>query len=179
MTRDEVKEMLATMSATYPPNLLPPINELTVNIWHKLMEDLPGKLAMAAAASWMTTNKYPPTIADIRERCVQSTAPKMNSAEEAWSKVLKAIRSCGHTEPYRAERELGDLWQMVGRDWSYYCSLDESQTPNEKTRFIRMYSSEQKKAVERLQIPAFVQKALANHKLMQLTEGSEVPTSDD
>ena len=80
--------------------------------------------------------------------------------------MYKAIGKYGRTEPDMAKLALGDdLWAMVGRDWSYYCLLLESDMPNEKARFIRAYNVKQVRMKETAQIAPKVLAALDSGKL--------------
>lgn len=158
MTRDETKTILATMSAVYPINLMPPVTEMTVNVWFQLLQDVPFKLASAAVAAWLQTEKYPPTIASIREMVTRQ--PQSLTAEQAWTAVQLAVKDFGHTEKDRAQQTLGDLWRLVGADWTYYCTLPVDQISNEKARFIRMYTNDAKREQNIAQIAAPIRQML-------------------
>lgn len=166
MTRDEVKTILATMSAVYPPNLMPSVTELTVNVWFQLMQDVQYQDAQNAVGAWLTTEKYPPTIADIRERLFRTESV---SPDQAWSNFISAVRKFGHTEKDLARDRLGDLWSIVGNDWMYYCTLPEDQIPNERSRFMRIFAAHQTKEKERAQIPAGIRDRL--EKMRRLESG--------
>jgi hypothetical protein len=68
MTFAQTGKMLAQLSAVYPARLMPDINENTIKIWADLLKDVDDKQALDATREWIQTNKYPPTIADIREQ---------------------------------------------------------------------------------------------------------------
>ena len=157
MTRDETKTMLATMSAVYPHNLMPDVTEITVNVWYQLLKDITYKLASVAVAGWISINKYPPTIADIRE--MVTTHQDAVTPEQEWTRLLGAIRKYGHTMPAEAEAELGDLWPGT-TDWQYYCQMMVDDLPNEKSRYLRMITTKQKREKTNAQMPESVRKML-------------------
>lgn len=159
MTRDEAKQVLAMLSSVYTSRLMPEINELTVNVWYQLLADMDFRKATAIVGAWIATNKYPPTIADIREKAVEKLLPS-TTPDEAWTKFHAAIKKYGYTNPEGAQAELGDMWQMVGGDWKYYCTMLEDQLPNERARFLKIYQAWQHRAKERLQIPSGLQERL-------------------
>jgi len=163
MTREETKVILSTIATVYPPNLLPSITELTVNIWFQLLQDMEYKNATSAVATWISTNKYPPTIADIRSIVAHAMLAKGDgemSGDEAWSLLINAIRHYGRYDKEGAIRHMGpSVWKIASRDWRYYCDILEEQVPNEKSRFLKTWAAEQKKEVERLQIPVSIQEA--------------------
>lgn len=161
MTRDEVKMVLATMAEVYSRHLMPPVTELTVNVWLQMLQDVSYKSASAAVAGWLQTQKYPPTIADIREMVTRTVTEIEISPEQAWSELMAAIQKYGHTEKDKAEKALGERTRkIVGGDWMYYCTLPLDQLPNEKARFLRAYTSEQKRGKELAQMSERVRLAL-------------------
>ena len=166
MEREEIKQILGIIYSVYQPNLLPPMTKELLGVWHELLQDLPVQAVKASVAAWITTNKYPPTIADIRERVARPALDAIETPEQAWTRVYKAIGKYGRTEPDMARLELGeDLWAMVGRDWSYYCLLLESDMPNEKARFIRAYTAQMSRRKEQAQIAPKVLAALDSGRL--------------
>jgi hypothetical protein len=173
MTRDETKTVLAMMATVYPKNLLPEVTDLTVNVWYQLLQDLPFKTISAAVAAWLATNRYPPTISDLREIVVKRETADQTTPDEAWSRLTVAIRKYGHTQPDMAAGFLGDLWQTIKNDWPYYCGMLESEMPNEKARFIRMYTAKSKRDKEQLQIPQQIRKALSGIGQQRLEAGND------
>lgn len=161
MTRDEVKMVLATMAEVYSRHLMPPVTELTVNVWLQMLQDVSYKSASAAVAGWLQTQKYPPTIADIRELAARTVVKENKSPEQAWSELMAAIQKYGHTEKEQAEKALDkSVLKIIGNDWMYYCTLPIDQIPNEKARFIRAYTTEQKRSKELTQMSEKVRLAL-------------------
>ena len=67
MEREETKQILGIVYSVYQPNLLPPMTKELLGVWHEMLQDLNVQAVRASVAAWITTNKYPPTIADIRE----------------------------------------------------------------------------------------------------------------
>jgi hypothetical protein len=173
MTRDETKTVLAMMATVYPKNLLPEVTDLTVNVWFQLLQDIPFKAVSAAVAAWLATNRYPPTIADLREIIVRKETANDLTPDQAWSKLTVAIRKYGHTQTDMAAGYLGDLWQTIKVDWPYYCGMLESEMPNEKARFIRMYTAKAKRDKEQLQIPTAIRKALSGIGQQRLEAGDD------
>ena len=157
MTRDETKVILATIATVYPRNLMPDVTELTINVWFQLLQDLPYSAASAAVAGWLTTNHYPPTIADIRELLTRSS--QTETPEQNWSRLLDALHRYGHTMLEEARTTLGDAWPG-DTDWQYYCQMQESDLPNEKARYLRMVTNKQQRDKTRAQMPANVVKLL-------------------
>ncbi len=69
MTKEEFKILCKIMKAVYPqPTFLP--DAYAFKVWYELLEDLDYTVAQAAIEKYILTNKFPPTIADIREYAV-------------------------------------------------------------------------------------------------------------
>lgn len=67
MTREEFKTLVKGMKAVYAqPTFIP--DQDAFNVWFELLKDIPYQQANVAIQKYMLTEKFPPTIADIRER---------------------------------------------------------------------------------------------------------------
>jgi hypothetical protein len=67
VTYEQTGKMLAYLVTVYTARLMPSIDKAAILAWAELLEDINGDKAMAIVKSWAKSNKYPPTIADIRE----------------------------------------------------------------------------------------------------------------
>ena len=106
MEREQFKVLVKAMKAVYAqPTFIP--DQDAFNVWFALLGDLPYKQAELAVQKHMATEKFPPTIADIREKAEQITSVKETemSELEAWAIVRKAI---GRSN-YYAEEEFEKL----------------------------------------------------------------------
>lgn len=94
MTFDEFKMLVKGMKAVYTSqNFLP--DEDSVKIWFQMLKDLDYPVTSAAIQKYMLTNKFPPTIADIREMSSEVQNGEIPEWGEGWEQVLKAIRNYG------------------------------------------------------------------------------------
>ena len=97
MTREEFKTLVKGMKAVYAqPTFIP--DQDAFNVWFELLKDIPYQQANVAIQKYMLTEKFPPTIADIREKATQIVESVDNSMSEleAWSLVRKAVRNSGY-----------------------------------------------------------------------------------
>lgn len=84
MTREEFKTLVKGMKAVYAqPTFIP--DQDAFNVWFELLKDIPYQQANVAIQKYMLTEKFPPTIADIREKASTrlSYLSKRNRAKEA------------------------------------------------------------------------------------------------
>lgn len=87
--------MLAMALRTYYPkeNLLP--NQQAMELWFRELQDIDAKVAEAALRKWVSTNKWSPSIADIRETAASVKCGEIPDWGDGWEQVLKAIRKYG------------------------------------------------------------------------------------
>lgn len=66
MTKQEFMQIAGALKTYYPKDSLLP-NEQAVALWYDLLKDLEYRETVAAIKKWVMNNKWPPTIAEIRE----------------------------------------------------------------------------------------------------------------
>ena len=110
MTREEFSLIVKGLKAIYAdPKYI--ADQFAFDTWYSLLKDIPYQVASMAVQSYLQTEKFPPTPADIRKYATQITETKEDSMSEleAWSLVRKAI-SNGN---YGAEREFEKLPPVI------------------------------------------------------------------
>lgn len=93
MTKQEAAGLVAMAAASYPgmqeKNLAP-----VAQVWMELLSDMPLDLAKKAVLKHITTSKFFPTIAELRQHAKDLTRPAIPlSPEEAWDEVMTKIRN--------------------------------------------------------------------------------------
>ena len=168
MERDEFKILVKSMKAVYAqPTFLP--DQDAFNVWYALLEDLPYELASMAVQKHMLTEKFPPTIADLRAKAneVMERSAEEMSELEAWAIVRKAIGNSG----YHSEEEFSKLPEVcqiaVGspanlREWAMMDS-DQVETV-EQSHFIRNYRVAAKRITEDRKQPLAFRERIAEHR---------------
>lgn len=168
MERDEFKILVKSMKAVYAqPTFLP--DQDAFNVWYALLKDLPYELASMAVQKHMLTEKFPPTIADLRAKAnevVERPAEEMSELE-AWALVRKAIGNSG----YHSEEEFSKLPEVcqiaVGspanlREWAM---MDSDQVATvEQSHFIRNYRAAAKRITEDRKLPPAFRERIAEHR---------------
>ena len=175
----EVKQMLATMVSVYTKKLMPEINEFTVNVWQRILADIDFKAAQASLIKWMSTERYPPTPADIRSGIAIAQMGVISSPDDAWKLIQQAVRKYGYMNQDEALKSFPELInRIVGRfGWMHYCMMPMEDVATYYAQFRNAYNDECQKTKERLQIPDDIQKTLARigtGGLKQIPEKVEV-----
>jgi Loader and inhibitor of phage G40P. len=93
MTRNEIKKLIAIALGGYP-NMQKLNMTATVDAWEACLSDMEFDFAKMALAKTMLTNKFFPTVAEIREagKNLVDHHNRVPTAEEAWAEVLKRIQ---------------------------------------------------------------------------------------
>lgn len=88
--------ILAAAIKTYyskEKDLLP--NDAAMSLWYKQLQDIPFPVAEAALDKWAQTEKWSPSIAELREMATTVSHGEIAGWGEGWEKVLKAVRKYG------------------------------------------------------------------------------------
>ena len=94
-------------SAYSSQNFLP--DDDSVKIWYQLLQDLEYQKASAAIQKYILTNKFPPTVADIREMALSVSIGDKPLWSDGWEEVLTAMRRFGSYREKEAMESLTDI----------------------------------------------------------------------
>lgn len=122
MTESEFAKIVAGLKAVYAdPKYIE--GKMAMETWYNLLKDLDYEVASMATQSYMQTEKFPPTPADIRRYASQITSPLTNdmSEVEAWGMVSKAI--CNSL--YHSEEEFNRLPKLIQQTLGNHIRLRE------------------------------------------------------
>ena len=108
MTLEEFKILAKGMKSVYTrENFLP--DKESIKIWFTLLKDIPYEVLNVAIQKWMMTNKFAPTIADLRELSNEVTQGQISDWGDGWEQVLKAIRVYGSYNASAALDSMDDI----------------------------------------------------------------------
>lgn len=163
MEREQFKTLVKGMKAVYSdPRFI--ADKDAFDVWYSLLQDLDYDTASQAIQKYMMSNRFPPTIADIREQCNDFNAPQELNEMEAWSLVSKAIRNSG----YNSVDEFAKLPPLVQKAVGLPDSLREwAMTENLNlevimSNFQRAYKAELRRYEELQKMPRNVRNLIEN-----------------
>ena len=158
---------LADAIKTYFPrdNVLP--TENAMRLWYEELKDIPYQLAHLALQKYVCTNKFAPTIADIREQVAELNNQNEEELNEtaAWSIAWKAICNSGH----HAEEEFAKLPPVIQRtvhspaqlrEWALLENIDGKTITVLQSDFQRAFRVEQQRERERSKLSPGVLKLM-------------------
>lgn len=159
MTKEEFKVLVKAMKAVYAQATFIPDND-AFNVWYELLKDLEYKKCATAIQVYMSTEKFPPTISDIREKYFDKE-PEFTEME-AWALVRKAIGdSIYHSVerfnelPINIQKAIGTPNQL--RNWAMDSGFNDNVV---QSNFIRAYQNVSARDKTFNKLPASVQTLL-------------------
>ena len=99
MTNAETVKMLAVLKVAYPRSYQSQSKEeaaVMSNLWAESLQDLDYQTVSNVVSRWIATEKWPPSIAEIRSGAVQLSNPTMAlDWAGGWGEVTRAISNYG------------------------------------------------------------------------------------
>ena len=129
MNKQEFLVISATLQTYYPRfNLLP--NQEAMSLWFDGLKDLRADVLSAALKKWAMTEKWPPSIAELREKCGEIVNGDRPDWRTGWAEVQKAIRLYGYMQPQKALESMGAVTrEAVNRiGWQAICESENPET---------------------------------------------------
>lgn len=106
MNSIETGKILEFIMAAYPGAKGELRTAEALDIWTRGLKDLTFTDVSHAVSSWILTERWLPTIADIRAKCYNLTTPPDMLASNAWDQLIRALR-----HSYAPESE--DVWNQL------------------------------------------------------------------
>lgn len=173
MTREETKAILAVLKAAYPnfyKDMTKEDAKNTVDLWATMFADEKPQIVIEAVKSLICTLKYPPTIADVKEKIALITQPPAMTEIEAWDMVRRAISYYHANEAFTNLPPI--LQKIVGspnqlREWA----LMDVETVNSviQSNFMRSFRAKVAQEKEQSMLPESTKRLIH-----QITSGMDV-----
>lgn len=151
MNRKEIINLLAIATANFP-SMQERDMKPTAVLWENALSDITYDVAEKALLKVLSTSKFFPTIAEIREAAAQITQPRQMDAIEAWGLIVDAIRKYGFYREKEAMESLPeDVAQMAKRfTWRELCLSENPDTLRAQFRMAWEAQSKRKKEIQAL-----------------------------
>jgi hypothetical protein len=160
MKRSEVAQLVVLLQAAYPNFTM---SEGTTSVYESLLHDVEFATAKAAVERLICTNRFMPTIAEIRETCVLVKHGSKRTGAEAWGDVGIAIRKFGsYRQPKFEDQAVAQAVKCLG--WRNLC-LGSSNESADRARFCEIYDSITRRERENEALPPSLQAAPAVREL--------------
>lgn len=159
MNKQEIVQLMSIATANFP-NMQGKDMKPTAVLWEKALSDIPYDVAEKALVKVLSTSKFFPTIADIRESATDLTQPRIMDAMEAWGLITEAIRKHGYYDKENGMKSLPpDVSEMVRRfGWNELCTNTNPDTM--RAQFRMAWESQSKRINEHQRLPAEIRNVI-------------------
>lgn len=159
MTRDEFKILVKGMKAIYSqPTFIP--DQDAFNMWFALMGDLPYDVCNVSIQKYMLTNKFPPTVAEIREMAAGVVNGDPLTWGESWERALNAVRRYGSYNKAEALNSLDPLTRKCVESIGYMELCMSENIMVERAHFQKIFDVYQRREQTDRQMPLQLQEAI-------------------
>lgn len=164
MEKQEFALFTMALKTYYPRETLLPNNQ-AMELWFRELCDIPYNVAEMALRKWVATNKWSPSIADIREMASGIVNGEQLTWGEAWEKTLEAIRRFGYLNKGAAMDSLDPLTRKCVEGIGYMELCMSENIMVERAHFQRLFEVYSKREQVNKQIAPPLLEAM---KMMQL-----------
>ena len=157
MTYQEWMTISQVLRALYPNNRAYLSAQDQIKVYYEMLKDLPSELVKACVLKHASTNKFPPTVAELRDQIGFG-----DLAINGWGQVQKAFRIYGHWREQEALDSLDPTTRRVVESlgWQNLC-LSEN-TIADRAQFIKAYTELAERERNEKMLPAELREALNN-----------------
>ena len=163
--------MFAMAVRTYYPkeNILP--NQQAMELWYRELQDIPYQVAEAGLRKWVSTNKWSPSIAEIREMATTVQHGNIPDWGDGWEQVLKAIRHFGMYREAEAIASLDDVTRQCVERLGFRNICLSENIAADRANFRMMYETAANKKKQDMQLPVALVNMIAGIQNEQLKIG--------
>lgn len=173
MDRQEFALFASALRTYYPrENILP--NNQAMELWFRQLQDIPYNVAESALNAWVATNKWSPSVADIREITVDVCHGEAPDWSEAWDKVLMAVRKYGMYQIVEAMDSFDNITRQCVERLGFRNICMSENVAVDRANFRTIYENCVRQERKEAQIPFFlkeeikaIQNELNNAKLLE------------
>lgn len=140
MSKEEFQVLVKAMKAVWSdPKFIP--DQYAFELWYAMLKDLPYEAATAALHEYILTEKYPPTVSDIRKRATKMLSEEIPDSGKAWEMARKAVHKFGYMRADEAVASLDPVTGEAVRRMGFQTMCDSSADEQGVTRaqFMRIY----------------------------------------
>ena len=169
MDRDEFKILVKGMKAIYSqPTFIP--DQDAFNMWFMLMGDLPYEVCNVAIQKYMLTNKFPPTVAELREIAANVVGGDPMTWGESWERALNAVRRYGSYNQAAALDSLDPLTRKCVDSIGYMQLCMSENIMVERAHFQKIFDVFQRREQTERQMPLGLQEAISRLQIKSMDE---------
>lgn len=137
VTKQEFATLVVAMQAMYGEDFLG--TEEALEVWYALLHDLDYQILSKALQQYMLTNKFKPTVAELREIYAELVSPATSDWSEGWGQVSKAIRHYGMYQEKAAMESFDEVTREVVKCLRFQNICLSENIVADRARFAEIY----------------------------------------
>ena len=146
---------MAIRSAWPNANLM--LDDKAKDVWYTMLADLDYHACLVAIKEHMSTCRFAPSIAELRERCSNVTCAPVQSWGDAWEDVISAIRFCGMYREEEALQRMDAITRQCVKRLGFQNLCTSENITADRANFRMIYEQEQKAQKELRQLSPALQ----------------------
>lgn len=142
MDKREFSLFASALRTYYPKEQILP-NAQAMELWFRELQDIPFEVAEASLRKWVTTNKWSPSIAEIREMTANIVDGDQITWAESWRKLKKAVGKYGLSRQKEAMESFDPITRKCVEHFGYrdFCMSDESNEMADRAHYQRIFET--------------------------------------
>lgn len=143
MTKQEFATLVVAMQARYGKDFIG--TEQALDVWYALLHDLDYQILSKVLQQYMLTNKFKPTVAELREIYTELVSPTISDWSEGWEQVSKAIGHCGMYQEKAAMESFDEITREVVKRLGFQNICLSENIVADRARFAEIYQAIKKR----------------------------------
>ena len=170
MDKQEFGAFASAIRTYYPREQILPNNE-AMTLWYRELHDIPAAVAEAALRKWVATNKWSPSIADIRELAATVQNGELPDWGEGWKQVCAAITRYGYMGQRQALESMDELTRECVRRLGWQSLCMSTNATADRANFRQCYETLAKREQTSRQLALPLQQAINRLQLRSTESG--------
>ena len=171
INKREFAKFCMALKTYYPREQLLPNNE-SMELWYGQLQDISFDLAEAVLNKWVATNKWSPSIADIRELAAEITNPTVREWGDGWQDVLRAVSRYGSYNVDKALNSLDEITRKCVENIGFLNICRSENISVERANFRMQYEIYANRKKQDAQLPEHL-KIMIGQMHLKMIEGGE------
>lgn len=154
MEKREFAIFADALKTYYPRETLLP-NPQAMELWYRELQDIPYTVAETALRKWVSTQKWSPSIAEIREMSSSVANGDIPDWGDGWEQVCRAIKRYGSYSPKEALASLDPLTRKAVQrlGWRELCMSENIAADRANFRMVYENLAKREKTDQQMSLP--------------------------
>ena len=151
-----------------------------MEVWYRQLQDIPYQIAELTLNKWVATNKWSPTIADMREQAAAIKNGDKPLWSDGWEEVLRAISKYGMYREAEALQSMTETTRKAVKRMGFktICMSDNVMADRANFRMIFEQLADRKEKEQQLPVSLTNLIGEIQRKGIEHDESKRISTSD-